>query len=151
MRFCRCGGRNAAAASAAAAAATAAHAPWHRGMDRHRIRARCLRAARAQEHPRLSTGADVSFVVFAITFFALRLYVYPTRVLMSAVHDACGYVSCVPPAEATWQRCMHFPGYWVFVLPLVALQGLQIFWGWKVLGVIATVISGKPLEDPRED
>ena len=114
-----------------------------------------------KSHPKLSVGADVAFVVFAISFFFLRLYIYPTRVLHSAVVHSCPYSGCIGARapDGTWgelipptlANCWSAPAFLAFIPALAVLQGLQIFWGWKVLGVIATVIRGKALEDPRED
>ena len=105
-----------------------------------------------REHPWMSTGADVTFVVFAISFFYLRLYIYPTRVLFSMVHPsgACELAGCVLP-EATVANCLKQPAYIFFAPMLGGLQALQIFWGWKIMGVIMKVVGGKPLEDPRDE
>ena len=110
--------------------------------------AKCFNYAKTA-HPKLSLGADVSFVVFAITFFALRLGVYPVRVVYSAAFEACGHVSCIEPP--TLANCMPTVTYMVFLPLLLALQILQLFWGWKIIGVITTVLRGKELEDPRDD
>ena len=58
--------------------------------------AKCFNYCQKQ-HPKLSTGADVTFVIFAVSFFYLRLYIYPTRVVASAAFTACQHVTCVPP------------------------------------------------------
>lgn len=103
-----------------------------------------------KKHPKLSTGADVAFVIFATTFFYLRLYIYPTRVVHSALFQGCEHVTCVEapwPIEACWRT-----GVAIFFYPLlIGLQLLQVFWGYKVIGVVTTVIMGKPLEDPRDE
>ena len=100
-------------------------------------------------HPKFAVGADVAFVVFAISFFYLRLYIYPTRVLTSAATQACEHVSCIEPP--TFFNCAATTTYPFFLSLLGGLQLLQVFWGWKVLGVIGTVLSGKELEDPRDE
>ena len=110
--------------------------------------AKCFNYSQRQ-HKWCSSGADVTFVIFAASFFYLRLYIYPTRVLSSAVYGACEYAGCVIPP--TLGNCFRQPAYLAFIPALSILQVLQIFWGWKVLGVIATVLRGKPLEDPRDD
>ena len=102
-----------------------------------------------EAHPRIAVGADISFVVFAITFFVLRLYVYPTRVVYSAMFQACSHISCIDPP--TIGNCAPTVTFSIFMPLLLGLQALQIFWGWKVLGVVTTVLMGKELEDPRED
>ena len=107
-----------------------------------------------KEHPWMSTGADVTFVVFALSFFYLRLYIYPTRVLHSMVHPsgACTHAGCMLSGlDPSWSECIKQPAYQFFAPGLLGLQLLQIFWGVKVLGVIKTVVLGKPLEDPREE
>ena len=38
----------------------------------------------------------------------------------------------------------------MFLGLLSFLQVLQIYWGWKIIGVIANTIMGKSLEDPRD-
>merc|ERR1712216_282173 len=105
-----------------------------------------------KSHPKLSSGADVTFVLFAISFFYLRLYVYPTRVVSSAMFNACEHVTCVSwDSPNAFGECAQTGAWLVFVPMLLGLQLLQVFWGYKVLGVIAPVIRGKPLEDPRDD
>ena len=111
--------------------------------------AKCFNYCQKQ-HPKLSTGADVTFVIFAVSFFYLRLYIYPTRVVASAAFTACQHVTCVPPPYLL-ADCMRNRAWLIFIPMLMGLQLLQVFWGYKILGVIATVIRGKPLEDPRED
>lgn len=103
-----------------------------------------------KKHPAFSTGADVAFVVFAVTFFYLRLYIYPTRAVYSAAVQACEHVTCVD-APFPLSECATTKAFWLFLPALAALQGLQVFWGWKIIGVITTVLRGKPLEDPRDD
>lgn len=106
----------------------------------------------SQKHiPALSTGADVAFVVFALSFFYLRLYIYPTRVLSSMLEPSRGPCTHCGCFTTTFDACKHVVVYRLFALLLGALQLLQIFWGWKVLGVVVTVVRGKPLEDPRDD
>jgi len=98
----------------------------------------------------LALAPDVAFIFFAITFFALRLYVYPSRVLYSAAIQACDHVTC-GPYPCMLAGAASTGVFWIFLPCLTGLQLLQVFWGWKVLGVVATVLRGKPLEDPRED
>ena len=63
--------------------------------------------------------------------------------------DACPHVSCIDPPVLG--NCMPTVTFAIFVPLLLGLQLLQVFWGWKVLGVITTVLRGKPLEDPRDE
>lgn len=97
-------------------------------------------------HPHLALGADVAFVIFAVSFFALRLGVYPMRVVWSAATEACTYITCTPG----WS-CVDQPVWLGFNSLLAGLQCLQIFWGWKILGVVWRVLSNQPLDDPRDD
>lgn len=120
--------------------------------------AKCFNYTKDQ-HPRFSKGADVAFVVFAVSFFYLRLYIYPTRVLTSAATEACEHLICFPSATSPMtiaspdyiSKCVLTRTFMLFLPLLGALQLLQIFWGWKVVGVVATVISGRELEDPRDE
>jgi len=112
--------------------------------------AKCLNYVKEATSPAaqsrlLALGPDVAFAVFAITFFALRLYVFPSRVLYSAAIQSCDHVVCVP------FDCTSTGVYQIFLSCLAGLQLLQVFWGWKILGVVARVLRGKPLEDPREE
>lgn len=100
-------------------------------------------------HPKFGIGSDVAFVVFAISFFALRLGVYPKHVVYSAMFEACPHVSCIEPP--TLANCAPTVTFGLFIPLLLGLQLLQLFWGWKVLGVISTVLRGKELEDPRDE
>jgi len=103
----------------------------------------------------LHKGADVCFVVFAISFFSLRLYIYPVRVLwpVASPDGVCQYATCASTelGGATWDHCAVKPAYTAFTGLLGGLQLLQVFWGWKVLMVVWTILSGKELEDPRDD
>ena len=101
-------------------------------------------------HPRLSTGADVSFFVFATSFFYLRLYVFPVRIVHSIFFQACEHVTCV---GNPWpiEKCLRTGAAIGFVPIVLALQLLQLFWAWKIIGVVASVVRGKPLEDPRDE
>ena len=110
--------------------------------------AKCFKYSQ-KAHPQLSVGADVSFVIFAISFFALRLYIFPVRVMYSTFIQSCTHLSC--DTEFSFYNCWWTGAFAIFFPLLGGLQVLQIFWGWKVLGVVATVLSGKPLEDPRDD
>ena len=110
--------------------------------------AKCFNYAKVA-NPKLGVGADVAFVVFAISFFYLRLGIYPTRVVYSSMFEACPHVSCIEPP--TLANCAPTVTFGLFIPLLLGLQLLQVFWGWKVLGVIVTVLRGKELEDPRED
>lgn len=116
--------------------------------------ARCFNYAR-RKHPQLSMGADVSFAVFAASFAYLRLYVFPTRVVYSVAFDACAHV-LRPEQERLGRKftpleCWQHP-YSVFFLTLLCvLQGLQIFWGAKILRVLVKVVCGDQLDDPREE
>ena len=114
--------------------------------------AKCFNYSQKQ-HPWMSSGADVTFILFALSFFYLRLYIYPTRVLRSVLDPfgACANVGCLPTGvEPNVGWCFRQYAMLFFAPCLVALQLLQIFWGWKVLSVIQKVLIGKPLEDPRE-
>jgi len=109
--------------------------------------AKCFNYAKIK-HPRLGMGADIAFLIFAITFFWLRLGVFPMRVLYSSIFSACAHVTCAEPP--TVYNCTGEPVYAGFIALLISLQLLQIFWGWKIVKVIGTVLSGHTLEDPRE-
>ena len=110
--------------------------------------AKCFNYCKAK-YPRIANGADFFFLVFAISFFWLRLGVYPNRVVYSSMFEACRHVSCIdPPVLANCAPTMTFG---IFIPLLFGLQALQVFWGWKVLGVVITVLRGKELEDPREE
>lgn len=99
----------------------------------------------------LAIGADISFVCFATTFFYLRLYIFPVRVLWSATKDSCGWVTCREPPDNTFMNCLFTGPVGFFVPCLYVLQFLQVFWGSKIVNVVLTILSGKELEDPRED
>jgi len=113
--------------------------------------AKCFNYAKAR-YPRIGLSADVSFVFFAVTFFVLRLGIFPTRVLYSAAFDACPHLNCagITP-DAPLSQCVWFM-MWLVPVPLLSgLQLLQIFWGWKIVGVIVTILRGKELDDPRDE
>ena len=67
-----------------------------------------------KEHPRLSVGADVSFIIFALSFFFLRLLVFPYRVVYSTfVEVRAGMRACDSAARALRARgaraCVRVP------------------------------------------
>ena len=64
-------------------------------------------------------------------------------------HGACAHLSC--GWDVHLLNCVRTTTYVGFNSLLLGLQALQLFWGWKVVGVLATVLRGKPLEDPRDE
>ena len=98
------------------------------------------------KNPKYSKGADIFFVLFAFTFYYLRLYIYPTNVLASVYYDACENkkVSMYIP------NCFNSLELNGFLSLLIFLQILQIYWGFKITNVLIKSILGKDLEDPRD-
>lgn len=117
----------------------------HDGSDVFLEIAKCFNYAKTA-HPKFAGGADLAFVLFAASFFVLRIGVYPLRVVYSSWVDACSEVVC--PALS---NCSDSSAWMVFNALILVLQGLQIFWGWKIVVVVMGVLGGKELEDPREE
>ena len=60
-------------------------------------------------------------------------------------------VTCRGPPDITFINCLCTGPVGFFVPCLYVLQFLQVFWGSKIVNVVLTILSGKELEDPRED
>tara|TARA_B100001094_G_C17989059_1_gene699193 strand:- start:118 stop:852 length:735 start_codon:yes stop_codon:yes gene_type:complete len=95
---------------------------------------------------KLSKGADIFFIIFSISFFYLRLYIFPTIILPSVMYDSCNNknIQIIEP------YCFFSIYYNIFNSLLLSLQILQIYWGYKIVNVIYNSILGKKLEDPRD-
>ena len=99
-------------------------------------------------HPRMELGADVLFTLFTISFYVLRLGIYPTRVVYSTMFEACEHLSCLVPASL--EQCAKLPAYVGFNSLLVALLLLQVAWGWKLARAVYNKVVLNKLEDVRE-
>ncbi len=112
--------------------------------------AKCFNYAKVL-NPRMELVADALFVGFAISFYWLRLGIFPMYPLYSVFSgEVCRFIACIEP-PFTMFKCWS-SGVVLFFLPLLtSLQVLQIFWGWKLAkAVYRKVVLGK-LEDVRDD
>lgn len=112
--------------------------------------AKCFNYAKLR-HPSAEMVADAIFVVFTISFYGLRLGVYPSQVLRSALFgEACQYTTCV---KAPWpvEVCSLTPAWPIFAVLLGALQLLQMFWGWKLAKAVYRKVVKGELTDLREE
>ena len=124
----------------------------HDGSDVFLELAKCMNYAK-ELRPRLSIVSDVSFVIFASSFFYLRLYMYPVYAIGSVLnpYDACAHVSCaLDERDVSVSYCASKPIYTVAIVALTSLYILQVMWAFRIVNVIAKVIAGHPLEDSRE-
>tara|TARA_B100000767_G_C19766259_1_gene537644 strand:+ start:1678 stop:2544 length:867 start_codon:yes stop_codon:yes gene_type:complete len=124
----------------------------HDGSDVFLELAKCMNYAK-EVFPRLSIVSDVSFMIFASSFFYLRLYMYPVYAIGSVInpYDACAHVSCaLYEGGVSLSYCVNKPIYTVAIVALTSLYMLQIMWAFRIINVIAKVIAGHPLEDNRE-
>ncbi|CAZ69354.1 Longevity-assurance (LAG1) family protein [Emiliania huxleyi virus 99B1] len=124
----------------------------HDGSDVFLELAKCMNYAK-EIRPRLSIISDVSFIIFASSFFYLRLYLYPVYAIGSIVnpYDACAHVSCaLYEGGVSYSYCASKPIYTVAIAALTSLYILQVMWAGRIINVIAKVIAGNPLEDSRE-
>ena len=111
--------------------------------------AKCFNYAK-DTHPKAGIAADLLFVCFTVSFYFLRLYVYPLYPLRSAIFgEACRHIICTD-GEFALHKCWATGCLAVFIPLLVGLQCLQVFWGFKLAqAVYRKVVLGK-LEDHRE-
>jgi len=85
-------------------------------------------------------GADVLFVIFAVTFFVTRLMLYPRYIVYSA------YVESM---EIFGTYSMS--GYFVFTGLLTILQLLHVFWFYLIARMIYGMVTDKLGGDVRSD
>jgi hypothetical protein len=117
--------------------------------------AKCFNYAKVR-HPSAEMVADGVFVIFTISFYGLRLGIYPSQVLRPVLFgESCQLLSCPcrdkPAADCDLAACWSLPAWPLFAVLLCALQLLQIFWGWKLArAVYKKVIKGE-LTDVREE
>ncbi len=124
----------------------------HDGSDVFLELAKCMNYAK-ELRPRLSIVSDVSFIIFASSFFYLRLYMYPLYAIGSVLnpYDACAHASCaLYEGGVSLSYCASKPVYTVAIVALTSLYILQVMWAFRIINVIAKVIAGHPLEDSRE-
>ena len=82
-----------------------------------------------------STIANTFFAFFAFFFFVLRLYVFPTFIISSAIKNADYY------------KLTHL----IIIAMLCALQVMHIMWSWLILRIIWQCCAGNNVEDPRSE
>lgn len=124
----------------------------HDGSDVFLELAKCMNYAK-EIRPQLSFVSDVSFIIFATSFFYLRLYLYPVYAIGSVInpYDACAHISCAQyEGGVSYSYCASKPIYTVAIAALSSLYILQVMWASRIINVIAKVIAGHPLEDNRE-
>ena len=113
--------------------------------------AKCFNYAKVK-HPLAETIADGIFVAFTVSFYALRLGVYPSIVLRSALFgEACEYATCVPGSPKELRLCVSTWAFWIFATLLGALQLLQCLWGWKLAKAVYRKVVMGELTDVREE
>lgn len=106
--------------------------------------AKCFNYAKLL-HPRAETIADAIFVAFTVSFYGLRLGVYPSR--LGLLREACEFTVCPRSFEA----CVKTPTWQGFGVLLGTLQFLQIFWGWKLAKAVYQKVVKGVLTDVREE
>ena len=84
------------------------------------------------------TVCDTLFALFAVSFAVTRLILYPRYLLYSLLYEA-------PAILGIW------PGYPVFAVLLLVLQGLHIFWFYLILRMIPSLLSTGIQKDERSD
>lgn len=84
------------------------------------------------------TVCDTLFALFAISFAITRLIFYPRYLVYSLLYEA-------PAILGTW------PGYPLFAVLLLVLQGLHIFWFYLILRMIPSLLSTGIQKDERSD
>jgi ceramide synthetase len=94
--------------------------------------------SKAKGHKWASTFCDTLFVLFAVSFFVLRLIVYPRYLVYSLVVEA-------PEIMGMW------PCYWVFATLLVVLQCLHVFWFYLIARMVPSLLQTGIQKDERSD
>lgn len=84
-------------------------------------------------------ACDVLFALFAISFFILRLVIYPYWIFY------CSYVYADERFGKNWV------GFWVYFWLLLALQALHIFWFYLIARMIYRLLTTGIEKDERSD
>ncbi|XP_032241469.2 ceramide synthase 6 isoform X2 [Nematostella vectensis] len=96
-----------------------------------------LEAAKVANYAKLRQLCDCLFVLFAISFFVARLFIYPVWVLASVYRAN--------------ELAEPFNSWITFMTLLIMLQILHIFWGWSIIVVVYRLSHGKDAKDVRSD
>jgi len=91
----------------------------------------------ARGKKKFQLAADVLFGIFLVTFFVMRLVMYP-YVVWSSHFEARNYF---PPSV----------GYWTCVVLLYIILALQVYWFKLILNVVHRVLVTGSAEDVRSD
>ena len=116
-------------------------------MSLHDVSDVLLNLAKVFKYTSHEILADVFFGIFAISFYLLRIGLYP-RVLFSVLSDACTETVCTVVDD--YRQCFSMPYLLLLILPLFVLQILQFLGGWKIAEAIYKKMFLGILEDDRE-
>lgn len=98
-----------------------------------------MQTAKIANYTNHSTICDISFVLFAVSFFYTRLVVYPSRLVYSVVMDI--------PLFLGYSKM-----YFVFAALLSTLVGLHTFWMALIVRMVVRIVAvGKLEKDIRSD
>lgn len=98
-----------------------------------------LESAKLFNYAKWQNTCDALFVGFAVTFFVMRLFVFPFHVFRSAFFES-------------WEIVGPFRSWWFFNGLLFVLQLLHLYWG-QIIAVMAhsALVKGKVDKDSRSD
>jgi len=110
--------------------------------------AKCMNYAK-RAHPGAYHASTALFAVFAASFYYLRLWIYPKRIVWLAITRGCDTCACWPDA---------YPGGWgcgakfyLIIGFFCTLTVLQAIWGFAIAKLLyKIVVLGEEAEDIRE-
>jgi ceramide synthetase len=104
-----------------------------------------LHSAKIFNYVRAQRVCDTLFVLFAVSFAAMRLYVLPVRILAPMLSDQAVY-------SILAERSSIPHVYYLVNAMLFALMSLHIFWFYLILRVVHRfVLAGKAEKDVRSE
>jgi TLC domain len=102
-----------------------------------------LEAAKMTRYAGMAKTTNTLFVIFTMTWIAMRDVYFPGWVIRSALFDAWGMIvgDQIPPKFPHWQ---------CFTVMLIVLWVLHLFWTYVILRIAVEAVTAGELDDTRE-
>lgn len=113
-------------------------------MFLHDISDPFLELAKMARYSKTEFFSTVWFVLFTLSWIAMRVVYFPVWVIWSVMFETWGTIvgDKIPP---------RFPHWELFVGMLVVLWALHVFWTYTILKIAIGALTGGTVDDPRED
>jgi hypothetical protein len=102
-----------------------------------------LEWAKLARYSRRQGLATLYFVIFALTWFALRVFYFPLTLIRSTLYESI-------ELAAKPHNIQPEPHYTIFNGLLIVLFILHVYWSWLILKVIITQLTEGETKDIRE-